>query len=185
MSLPVIQKSSEQQKKNRTASFEQRATNWIGSTVSLVIHTFLFLFSFLLGLFGVNWDRVLLVLTTLVSLEAIYLAIFIQIGVNRTNQSLKDVEEDIEEIQEDVGELQEDVEEIQEDVGEIQEDVVEIQDDFDDVQKDFSQIQGKMEGPKNNNMSAQQAVKIPQDGMAQIERKLADILKEIEKLRNN
>jgi hypothetical protein len=41
---------------------------------------------------------VLLVLTTLVSLEAIYLSIFIQMAVNRTAQSIKEVEEDFEEI---------------------------------------------------------------------------------------
>lgn len=65
----------------------------------------------------------LLVLTTLVSLEAIYLAIFIQMSINQTTESLEVVEHDIDEIQEDIDEIQEDVDEIQEDVDEIQEDV--------------------------------------------------------------
>lgn len=66
-------------------------------------------------------DRMLLLLTTVVSLEAIYLSIFIQMSLNFTRESLAEVEEDIDEIQEDVGEIQEDVDEIQEDVEEIEE----------------------------------------------------------------
>lgn len=46
----------------------------------------------------------MLILTTAVSLEAIYLAIFIQMTVNRTSESLEEVEEDIEDLQEDIEE---------------------------------------------------------------------------------
>lgn len=95
-------------------SFSERITTWVGSTSSLVVHTILFFASFLLIFVGVEADKVLLVLTTIVSLEAIYLSIFIQMTVNRHADSLEDVEEDIEEIQEDVEEISEDVEEIQE-----------------------------------------------------------------------
>jgi len=69
----------------------------------------------------VSFDRMLLVLTTLVSLEAIYLAIFIQMSINQTTESLEEVEHDIDEIQEDIDEIQEDVDEIQEDFEEITE----------------------------------------------------------------
>jgi uncharacterized protein YoxC len=93
----------------------EKLIHWIGSTSSLIAHTFLFMAVFLLGLFGINWSKILLILTTAVSLEAIYLAVFIQISVNKTSQSLKSVETDIDEIQEDVDEIQEDVSEIQED----------------------------------------------------------------------
>lgn len=51
-------------------------------------------------------DKVLLILTTAVSLEAIYLAIFIQMTVNRTTTSLAGVEKDIGDIQEDVDSLE-------------------------------------------------------------------------------
>jgi peptidoglycan hydrolase CwlO-like protein len=106
-------------------------TNWIGSVQSLVVHTILFVGSFAAVLFNlIAFDRMLLVLTTVLSLEAIYLAIFIQMSLNRTRESLAGVEEDIDEIQEDVGEIQEDVGEIQEDVDEIQEDVDELQGDL-------------------------------------------------------
>ena len=57
-------------------------------------------------------DDVLLILTTAVSLEAIYLAIFIQMTVNRNTAALEAVEDDIEEIAEDVEEVQKDVDEI-------------------------------------------------------------------------
>ncbi|MDB5254020.1 MAG: hypothetical protein JWL80_86 [Parcubacteria group bacterium] len=106
-------------------NWEKKFTNWIGSKASVVVHTIFFLFAFSLPFFGVRLDTVLLVLTTLVSLEAIYLAIFIQISVNENTQSLHEVEEDIEEIQQDVDEIQEDVDEIQEDVEEIQTEVAE------------------------------------------------------------
>jgi uncharacterized membrane protein len=112
-----------------------RFTYWIGSIQSLIVHTLLFVSAFLLVVFGAPLDRVLLVLTTLVSLEAIYLSIFIQMSVNRQALRLREVSEDIEEIQDDVEEIQEDVEEIQEDVEEIQEDVEEIQEDVEEIQE--------------------------------------------------
>lgn len=117
-------------KKNTKASrrLEQLSiafTNWIGTTQSLVVHTLLFLGALSLALLGFNSDQVLLVLTTVVSLEAIYLSIFIQMTVNRNTKSLEEVEADIDEIQEDVEDLEEDVDEIQEDVEDIQEGDVE------------------------------------------------------------
>jgi len=80
---------------------------------SIIAHTVFFLVFFILGLIGFNWNTLLLILTTVVSLEAIYLAIFIQMTVNQNTQSLAEVEEDIDEIQEDIDDIQEDVDEIQ------------------------------------------------------------------------
>lgn len=102
---------------------------WIGSFPSLIIHTFFFLSCLLSGLIWDSWDTVMLVLTTIVSLEAIYLSIFIQMSINRNTESLASVEKDIDEIQEDIDEIQEDVDEIQEDIDEIQEDVEDIQEE--------------------------------------------------------
>lgn len=98
-----------------------QATQWIGTTQSIILHTCFFLGIFTLYLFGQSLDSILLILTTVVSLEAIYLAIFIQMTVNRNTASLQEVEEDIDEIQEDVKGLEEDVEDISEDIDEIQE----------------------------------------------------------------
>lgn len=122
-----------------------KATKWIGSTQSLIVHTILFIGAFVVALLGVPFDRVLLVLTTVVSLEAIYLSIFIQMSVNRNEQRLDTVSEDIDEIQEDIEEISEDIEEISEDVGEIQEDVEQIEKDVDEIQEDIDEIQEEIE----------------------------------------
>ncbi len=105
-------------------------TRWIGSPLSLIVHTILFIGCFLAVHFDlINFEEMLLILTTIVSLEAIYLSIFIQMSINYTTQELAEVGEDIEEMQEDIGEIQEDVGELQEDVEEISEDVEEITED--------------------------------------------------------
>jgi low affinity Fe/Cu permease len=91
-------------------------TRWVGSLHSIVVHTLIFATSFGAVYFGLlSIDRMLLVLTTIVSLEAIYLAIFIQMTINEQAEDIDEIQEDIDEIQEDVEEIQEDVEEIQED----------------------------------------------------------------------
>ncbi len=123
--------------KNNIVNF----TTWIGSNESLIIHSIVFGFFFLISILGADFDKILLVLTTLVSLEAIYLSIFIQMSVNRQGEQLEIVSEDIEEIQEDVEEIQKDVEGIEEDIDEIQEDVEEIEKDIDEIQEDVEEIQ--------------------------------------------
>lgn len=112
-------------------------TRAVGSPASIALHTILFLLSFGAAYLGyIPFDRMLLVLTTIVSLEAIYLSIFIQMTINYTTESIEAVSEDIEEIQEDVGEIQEDVDEIQKDVDELQEDVDEIQEDVEEMNEE-------------------------------------------------
>lgn len=98
-------------------------TQWIGTPASIVIHTAFFIGSLFSYFAGIALDKILLVLTTIVSLEAIYLAIFIQMTINRHAEDLEDVTENIEEISKDVGELSEEVEDISEDVEEISKDV--------------------------------------------------------------
>ena len=74
-------------------SFLEKIANgiiwWVGSIPSLVLHTIFFIVSFALPVFGlVDFDKMLLVLTTVVSLEAIYLAIFIQMSVNKSSEHI-------------------------------------------------------------------------------------------------
>jgi uncharacterized protein YoxC len=105
-------------------------TRWVGSPASIILHTILFIGSFALAFSHlIAFDRMLLVLTTIVSLEAIYLAIFIQMTLNYTTETIEGVERDIDEMQEDVEEIQEDIDEIQGDVDELQEDVEDISED--------------------------------------------------------
>ncbi len=100
----------------------RRVTRWVGSIPSVLLHTVIFVTSFAMAWSGfVEVDRMLLVLTTLVSLEAIYLAIFIQMTINQQTETIEEVESNIDEIQEDIDEIQEDVEEMQEDVEEMSE----------------------------------------------------------------
>lgn len=119
-------------------SFIEKITTNIGSFSSLIIHTILFAAILLIGALNIlSWDIVLLVLTTGVSLEAIYLAIFIQMSVNQQSQVIKDVEQDVDEIKVDVDEIQENVGEIQKDIDAIEEDVDDIQeDDEEDSRRD-------------------------------------------------
>ncbi len=165
----------------------ERIVASIGSVGSLVVHTLAFALFFMLSLFGViSWETMLLVLTTLVSLEAIYLAIFIQITVNRHTQSLKEVEEDIDEIQEDVEELGEDMEDIQEDLEEISEDIEEISEDIDEIQEDVEELNeeegdaptAKTEKPKKKEMT--QA-----DALEQLTKDVARVLKDLEELKKS
>ncbi|HAO28532.1 MAG TPA: hypothetical protein DCQ68_14550 [Chryseobacterium indologenes] len=108
-------------------------TSWIGSIQSLIVHTLLFMTSFLLPMVNlVSFDKMLLILTTVLSLEAIYLAIFIQMSVNKSHEKIEDIQEDIEEISEDIEDIQEDIEEISEDIEEISEDIEEINEDEDE-----------------------------------------------------
>lgn len=141
-----------------------KVTKWIGSPNSIVVHTMLFILSFIVSMAGlIPFTDMLLVLTTIVSLEAIYLSIFIQMTVNFTTASLSEVEQDIDEIQEDVGEIQEDIDELQEDVEEIAEEddggeaaqqktLADIQTDLRKLMRDID----KLQQPKNPSPTSSQ-----------------------------
>jgi peptidoglycan hydrolase CwlO-like protein len=133
----------------------ERAIVWIGSPISLALHTVVFVAFFAVPLTTkVSWDSMFAVLTNVVSLEAIYLAIFIQMSVNRQAATLKGVEEDVGDIQEDVEELGENVEELGENVEELGENVEELgenveelgenvedlKEDVEDIQEDIGEI---------------------------------------------
>ena len=96
--------------------------SWVGTPSSLVVHTLFFVFMLSLRFFGVAFSDVLLILTTVVSLEAIYLSIFIQMGVNRQadeqaetrsvlSSGLTTLQETVEEVQETMEEVQETIDE--------------------------------------------------------------------------
>ena len=92
--------------------------------------------SFALWFMGAEIQTILLILTTLVSLEAIYLAIFIQMTVNRHTRSLAEVEEDIDEIAEEVEDIGEGIDEIAEDIDRVEDEVEDISEDVDRIQED-------------------------------------------------
>lgn len=77
----------------------EKLIEWLGTPTSLLIHTLFFIGMFLTLLFGWTMEEMLLMLTTVLSIEAIYLALFIQMSLNKTTENLENVEDDIEIIQ--------------------------------------------------------------------------------------
>ncbi len=128
------------ERKIKIGKISTKFIRWIGSPASLFVHTVFFGIMILMAFSDIGFDKVMLVLTTIVSLEAIYLSIFIQMTVNKHGQELEEVSEDIDEIQEDVDEIQKDVDEIQEDVDEIQKDVNEIKEDVQEIEEEKQKI---------------------------------------------
>ena len=164
----------------------ERIVAAIGSTRSLLVHTGIFAVSFLTALVGlIEWDRMLLILTTLVSLEAIYLSLLIQITVNRHTQSLKEVEEDIEEIQEDVEELGEDMEDIQEDLEEISEDIEEISEDIEEIQEDVEELNEEDDEPTVKTPKAKSKKPTKAETLEQLTKDVQRVLKDLEALKNS
>jgi low affinity Fe/Cu permease len=108
----------------------EKLTIWIGTPASIVAHTIFFIGIFVLRLIGISTDQVLLILTTAVSLEAIYLAIFIQMSVNKNTRTIAGVEKDIDDIQEDIEDINEDIND--------------DDDDDDEVIKTIKDIEGRI-----------------------------------------
>lgn len=173
----------EEKKEPRLQSTALAVTRWVGSVQSIIIHTCIFIASFFLAWSGyVSFDRVLLVLTTLVSLEAIYLAIFIQMTINVQQQSLEEVEHDIDEIQGDIDEIQEDVEEMQEDVEEIQEDVDEIAEDVDEIAEDVDELHENVEEMSEEDKAEEAREQAQHKNLQEIRDTLGVLMKDLEKL---
>jgi low affinity Fe/Cu permease len=113
-----MQKSTNDPKNKRADILEDLSEKFaeaIGSPTSLVIHSVFFVGIFGLLFFGIDLENILLILTTIVSLEAIYLALFIQMTVNKNAEDIEDIQEDVEDIQKEVEEIGDDVEDMEED----------------------------------------------------------------------
>lgn len=170
---------SEQKDVERLALSITRA---VGSPTSIIIHTVLFGISFVAAFLGyVSFDRMLLILTTLVSLEAIYLAIFIQMTINYQAQDIAEVQEDIDEIQEDVEEISEDIDEIQEDVDELQEDVEEISEDVEEISEDVEEMNEDEESEEAAEDRRKKEQKVVLD---EIQSNLRRLLEDVERLKS-
>lgn len=131
-------------KRGRKVQIIERIVGGMGSVPSLFAHTLVFVAFFLAAWLNfISLDSMLLILTTLVSLEAIYLSLLIQMTVNENTRALREVEEDIDEIQEDVEGLGEDIEDIQEDIEEISEDIDEIQEDVEEMTEEEKEVEAE------------------------------------------
>ena len=161
-------------------------TKWIGSSASVVLHTLLFITAFTIPYLGLmSFERMLLVLTTIVSLEAIYLSIFIQMSINMNNQNIEIIQEDIEELGEDIEEIGEDIEELGEDIEEISEDIEEIQKDVDEIQKDVDEIQEDVDEIQEETNEEDIKDKKESEILLSIQATLVHLQKEIEQLKHS
>ena len=101
---------------------------WVGTTNSLIAHTAIFALSFLSHwLFGISMDSVLLILTTVVSLEAIYLAIFIQRSVNQQATRLDEVEESLDDVEEALDDVEESLDDVEESLDDVEESIDDVE----------------------------------------------------------
>jgi peptidoglycan hydrolase CwlO-like protein len=120
----------------------------IGTVGSVIVHTVIFTLAILLYAFNC-YDResIMLVVTTIVSLEAIYLSIFIQMGMNNHGKKLEEIKENVEDIQENVEDIQEDVEELNEEENdeddEDDEDLKKIKDTLEILVKEIKDLKNK------------------------------------------
>ena len=179
--------------------FAVGATHYIGSTLSLILHSLFFVAIFGLVWLGVPFEKVMLILTTAVSLEAIYLSIFIQLTVNRQARQLEevsvdvdDIQEDVEEISKDVDGIQEDVEEISKDIDDIQEDVGNIQEEAKEIGEDVDDIQGYMKVIKedvedlNDGFEKEHTEEAQEENqIARLEKTIEELLREVKRIKKN
>ncbi len=177
------------QKRDLLERIALAAPRYIGSPISLVLHSVFFVGIFALQWIGYTFEEIMLILTTVVSLEAIYLSIFIQITVNHQARKLSEVSEDVEEISEDVEDISEDVEEISKDIDDIQEDVEEISEDVEEISKDIDDIQEDVEdlGEEIEKDDQEYATERDQDKekIKHIQNALEELLKEIKTLKSD
>jgi methyl-accepting chemotaxis protein len=159
------------------AKISEKLTLWIGSTASIIIHTIFFIGIFTLRWIGFSLDQILLILTTAVSLEAIYLAIFIQMTVNRNTQSLAGVEEDLEELGEEVEDIGEDIDRVGEKVEDLDEGLDELSEDVEEISEDVDKIQAEDAEDARHDLATRTAIDKIDVSMGQLMREI-EALKE-------
>ncbi len=172
----------------RLERFTVRITEWMGTPASIIVHTFAFAGIFGLYFLGYNFDQIMLILTTAVSLEAIYLALFIQMTVNRNTESLEDVEEDVEGLESNLKKINASVSNLELDIDEIQEDVDEIQSDIDEIQEDVDEISEEDTVQNKRLIYVQKThttIKQVEEKISDLNRNLQDLQKNISHLQTN
>jgi methyl-accepting chemotaxis protein len=129
---------------------------------------------------GFTVEQVLLILTTVVSLEAIYLAIFIQMSINRHSRQIAEVGEDVDYIQENVDEISKDIDIIQEEAKEISADVEGIQEHIEHIDENMEDLSEELEKDDKEEATerAEEHVKI-----TRIEQALEELLREVKALK--
>ena len=124
--------------------FSERLTEWIGSPISIILHTMFFIAVYALIFFGWSFEEILTFLTNVVSIEAIYLALFIQMTVNKTSEDIEDVEEDIDDIEKDIDDIQEDEKKDDKYDREVAITLKKINDRLDSLQQNLEELKKKL-----------------------------------------
>ncbi len=169
---------------------------WLGTIQSVVIHTFVFSGFYAAAILagGTDGDHIISIFTNILSIEAIYLSIFIQLSVNRSNKNVEQIKEDVSELNENIDDIAEDVSELNENIDDIAEDVSEINENIDDIAEDVDELnddehnentditQDQAKSDRNkikNNQSTHEKLKKVQDRMERLQKEMSEILKEL------
>lgn len=102
-----MEEDSMKKKKNPLTRFILKIPEYLGTPISLFLHAIGFIVVYVLIFIGLDAEQVQLALTTVISIEAIFLSLLIQMTMNQHHRRLKDVEEDIDDILEDTEQLTE------------------------------------------------------------------------------
>lgn len=101
----MVKKGNIMVKPNFLEKLSFKLAKWIGSPLSLYLHTLVFGGFFILRYLGFVNNTILIFLTSAVCLEAIYLVIFIQMIVKNNTQNLSLVQSSVEEIKQEEKEV--------------------------------------------------------------------------------
>ena len=170
-------------KESALERFAIGSTRYIGSPTSLVVHTIFFVTVFGLQKFGFTFEQTMLILTTAVSLEAIYLSLFIQMTVNRQARQIEEVSDDVDDIQEDVEEISKDIDEMLEDVDSIQEHTEEINADMEGIHEHIENIKENVEDLSEEFERDDFEETMDDQKVEKIERVLEELLREVKALK--
>ena len=134
--------NTQQIKSNIVDIVSDTIIGWMGSNVSVVLHTLFFLGALLSPvLFNLSFDTILLVLTTVVSLEAIYLSLFIQRSVNKQSIRLGDVEEALDDVEESVDNVEKALDDVEESVDNVEKALDDVEESVDNVEKSLDDVE--------------------------------------------
>ncbi len=121
---------------DKFAKIAYKVAQAAGTPLSILIHTLFFLTAFGFVLFGFDFDRVLLVVTTVVSLEAIYLSLFLQIAVNMQTKNINTQTKHIEDVKEEIEDIQENIEDQTKHIEDVKEEIEDIQENIEDLNEE-------------------------------------------------
>lgn len=155
----------------------------LGTIQSVVIHSIIFAsFYCSAWIFPSQSDHIISLFTNLLSIEAIYLSVFIQLSVNRNNEHVEQIKEDVSELNENIDDIAEDMSELNENVDDIAEDVSEINENIDDIAEDVEELnedENEDDKPMKEQVSKNEIITTTHQKLQRLQSQLENIQKEI------